>query len=601
MTNHEHLNSVPFPELNRRDFFKAALVVGGALMMEGCSSPTPPEYGDVVAPHIQMDAHEVLQSENLVQTGTWQYMPGAQLKAGGLELTPLDRQIMDKRNGNKRSPNPPFNVFGSRLQVFGDFGVEGTLLGDPTATLDFYGDTPLRFDDMRIERSRVSCTTKDNKLTVSVWDGSSQTAHVQSFPLEGLADKRAIGMERRGDAMVLAVNGQRVGQLSGANHLFQKGEVWFGASTEQGTAILHDLTVEPLEGGRIAAVDTSTLQVTKKLPDGGLQSKVKRPGFKLGTAVSPNFFSDMIYTEINTGGEVAYWTPENAFKPAETQPTEGIFNFAEIDGLAELARRHGIELRGHTLVYDKALPKWMEDLPTETAADKQRVRQVLTDHVTAMVKHGKGLGIKVYDVVNEVIDGFGDSDAATNGKITIKKDNVFYRALSDEYIDIAFKAARAADPDAKLYVNDYGLETNPGRADVLFSLIDYLTIKYHTPIDGIGVQGHEYELPRDAIKPEALQDLARRAQSRHKEIAVTELDVTGVDADDQADQYVSTVKTMLGIGNCPGVTAWGLCDSVGSTYNFKDGKFTPGNALMYGVNGRPKKNTRDALVRMLQS
>ncbi|HSX07405.1 MAG TPA: endo-1,4-beta-xylanase [Candidatus Saccharimonadales bacterium] len=599
MTNHEQLTHSEPPELSRRRFLQLAAGAGAALVAEGCSGPTTPEYGEAVAPDIQMEAHEIVQPENIL-SGTWQYMPGAKVTKDGLELTPLNRQIMDKRNGNKRSPNPPFNVFGSRLQVYGDFGAEGTLSGDPTATLDFYGDVPLRFDDMRIERSRVSCTTKGNELTVSVWDGSSQTPHVQKFPFEGLADKRAIGMECRGDAMIFAINGQQVGRLSGANHLFQKGQVWFGAYTERGTATLHDLTVAPLDGGTIAAADTSTLQVVKKLPDGGLQSKVKRPGFKLGTAVSPNFFADMLYTQINAGGEVASWTPENVFKPAETQPIEGVFNFAEIDGLAELAKRHGIELRGHALIYDKALPQWMEDLPTETAADKQRVSKVLADHVTAMVKHGKKLGIKVYDVVNEVIDGFGSSADARDGRITIKKDNVFYRALGDEYIDIAFRAARAADPKAKLYINDYGLETNPGRADVLFGLIDYLTIKHHTPIDGIGVQGHEYELPRDAIKPEALQDLAQRAQSRHLEIAVTELDVTGDDAADQADQYVSTFKTALGIQNCPDITTWGLCDSVGSTYTFKDGKFKPGNALMYGANDRPKKNTRDALVQALQ-
>lgn len=594
MTTPEHTQALPdhaAHELTRRQLFKGVLAVGSAALLEGCSSNSEPEYGEKVVPHIAMETREITKPENLLTSGSWNYFPGATVAAEGLKLTPLGREIVNKRSHNVRNPNPPVNLFGSRLQVSGDFAIQGTLVGDNPASLDFYGAAPLHFDDMRLERSRISCVTDGNTVTVQVWDGSTQTPSEQTFHLQKPEDSRTITLKRQADTVRISVNDQEICSLPGGNHLFANGELWFGADTKHGVTTLQNLTVEPLPGGHMQAVDTSTLRVTQKLPDGGLQSKVRRAGFKLGTAVSLNFFSNPAYAEINAGGEVAYWTPENAFKPSEIQPAEGVFNFAEIDSLATLAKRHNIELRGHTLLYSKSLPKWMEDLPTETEADKQHVREVIIAHVTAAVTHGKALGIKVYDVVNEVVAGFGD-DAH------IDTDNVFYKALGEEYIDIAFWAARRADPEAKLYLNDYGLETHKQREDQEFGLIERM-IRRGTPIDGIGVQGHVQKLPRDKIKPEVLQAIAKRAQALGLEMAVTELDITGNDVDDQRDQYASTFKTAAQLPNCPSITTWGLDDSVGSTFEYENNQFRPGNALIYGPDGRPKTALRFAIAEAL--
>lgn len=66
------------------------------------------------------------------------------------------------------------------------------------------------------------------------------------------------------------------------------------------------------------------------------------------------------------------------------------------------------------------------------------------------------------------------------------RSSVFSRLLGEEFVSIAFNAARAADPSARLYINDYNLD-QPGNSKV--NLMRYYVDKWISqgvPIDGIG-------------------------------------------------------------------------------------------------------------------
>src|SRR5579862_1847127 len=137
--------------------------------------------------------------------------------------------------------------------------------------------------------------------------------------------------------------------------------------------------------------------------------------------------------------------PGDELKWDALHPAPGQFDFTGGDCIEQFALSHEILLRGHTLVWEQALPKWFA--PTVNLGN---ARQILLDHISTVAGHYAGR-MHSWDVVNEAIkieDGRADGLKVTPWLIF----------LGPEYIEMAFHAAHQADPKALLVYNENRLE-----------------------------------------------------------------------------------------------------------------------------------------------
>ena len=202
-------------------------------------------------------------------------------------------------------------------------------------------------------------------------------------------------------------------------------------------------------------------------------------------------------------------TPENCMKPANIHPRADTWRFERADALVKWCEGKHIAVHGHTLVWHAQTNDWFF-----RDGDKAAVTRRLKDHIRMLVGRYKGK-VRSWDVVNEAINDFGNAQAEN------LRNSSWLQALGPEFLTLAFKFAHEADPDAKLYYNDYGIEAGPKHASSMLLLKRLL--KDGAPIHGVGIQGHwnASHIPYAALD-KAISDYA----SLGLNVSITELDVT---------------------------------------------------------------------------
>nr|WBO81683.1 endo-1,4-beta-xylanase [Streptomyces sp. SBE_14.2] len=267
-----------------------------------------------------------------------------------------------------------------------------------------------------------------------------------------------------------------------------------------------------------------------------LGAAAAQSGRYFGVAIASGKLGDSAYTSI-ANREFNSVTAENEMKIDATEPQRGQFNFTAADRVYNWAVQNGKQVRGHTLAWHSQQPGWMQSLSGST------LRQAMIDHINGVMAHYKGK-IAQWDVVNE---------AFADGSSGARRDSNLQRTGND-WIEVAFRTARAADPSAKLCYNDYNVENwTWAKTQAMYNMVRDFKQR-GVPIDCVGFQAHfNSGSPYDSNFRTTLQNFAALGV----DVAVTELDIQGA----PASTYANVVNDCLAVSRCLGVTVWGVRDS----------------------------------------
>ena len=269
-------------------------------------------------------------------------------------------------------------------------------------------------------------------------------------------------------------------------------------------------------------------------------------------------------------------TAENDMKPIAIAPNPAPasasvtwnYRWNTADTIVDNARNAGFDVHGHTLIWHSQSPEWLAN-GGETYLNK---------FVGDVVEHFKGRLIS-WDVVNEAMrDGLQPADVAGDWRNCLRLDARWYQSIGPEYIEKAFLAARAADPDAMLYYNDYSLNSFQGnnKQRAVYKMVQDINERYPNVggrklIDGIGMQSHHHL----NTTPESVEASIQLFSSLGVEIAITEMDIMAAKAgynnlmnnwDDsaaqlQAKKYAAMFRIFINHSSeISRVTFWGLDD-----------------------------------------
>lgn len=292
---------------------------------------------------------------------------------------------------------------------------------------------------------------------------------------------------------------------------------------------------------------------------------------RVGTAVDMAALAEDATYRKTVAREFNSVTAENVMKWETVQPERGVYDFAAGDELVDFARANGQQVRGHTLVWHNQLPKWL----TEGDFSREELRSILREHITTVVRHYRGR-IYEWDVANEVFEDDG----------TLRK-SLWLEKLGPGYIADALRWAHAADPRAKLFLNDYNVEGINAKSTAYYELVKDLRAQ-RVPVHGFGVQGHlslEYDLPGDVA-----ENLARFDRLGLR-TAVTEADVRmrmpteTIELHAQAQGYHVLLQACLLTPKCSSFTVWGFTDKYSWIPDWFEGE---GAANLLDEEYRPK-------------
>lgn len=183
-----------------------------------------------------------------------------------------------------------------------------------------------------------------------------------------------------------------------------------------------------------------------------------------------------------------YWnqvTPENAGKwgSVGVTPDTSQWTWTGLDAAYNFAKSNHLIFKDHCLIWGAQQPAWISSLDSAAQAGYietwfRMVGQRYPD-------------MDQIDVVNEPLPGHNPPDGIS-GRANYKNALGGNGATGWDWVIKAFTLARQYLPNTKLLLNDFGIINDNGATTSFLQIINLL--KSRSLIDGIGVQGHRFEL-----------------------------------------------------------------------------------------------------------
>lgn len=265
---------------------------------------------------------------------------------------------------------------------------------------------------------------------------------------------------------------------------------------------------------------------------------------------------------------------------------KGIYDFTLSDRWIKATKTAGVEVMSQPLIYTYGLPQWL----TDGSYSPKQIQQIMQDYIrNAMTHHGND--IKYWMITNEAIWEYQGTVGYT--------DNLWYRNMGKQYIEIAYRTARETNPDAILIYNDY-TNINPGKdsridgpkANAVFNLVR--SLKDKGLVDAVGIQAHFFDGGNIPTK-----DQIRAQIERYNNIGVkvifTEVDInirpllhSGMSREDalkqQAEGFRILTEACMEAGDgCIGISIYGLNDESSWVQTTQRG-----SSPVIMANGQPK-------------
>lgn len=281
---------------------------------------------------------------------------------------------------------------------------------------------------------------------------------------------------------------------------------------------------------------------------GGLGALGRKHGVAFGAAAHAGALrEDKAYGPV-LAREFTMLVAENAMKMGPTYRGPKSWDFRAADRVAEFARKHNQPMRGHTLLWHAMNPAWI----LHGDFTRKKLLDLAHDHIFEIVPRYKDV-ITCWDAVNETVE-------RTDGGW---HDTFWLRGVGADHIDFAFRWAHQADPDCKLFFNDWVGEGEGAPRTIVHDAIR-AALDRHVPIHGVGLQMH---LKIDEMPEfEDIEAALDRFERLGIEIHITELDIviptlpTDAMLEAQAKAYGKFARIAREHKNVTALVLWGFTD-----------------------------------------